>query len=195
MTFGKGEPIALAAINMGYSVVPSQSDKDENGNLLKDPFDPRCTEWLVEIPCETSWANLTGADEIEVGNFSAIAQYDFYMQVQKHYTTHNTSSTIELREHEIEPLANAIYNSIQSDKGYISSALLARFDSLETFPRMPFEPISKDVYADMMTAIALRSEGTSFREALSRHDRGQTKESGPSGCDSDRCLLSLPDKK
>jgi hypothetical protein len=30
------------------------------GRLLNDPFDPRCTEWLVEIPTEVSWANLPG---------------------------------------------------------------------------------------------------------------------------------------
>ena len=45
-------------MDYGYSVVPSQSDKDENGCLLDNPFDPRCTEWLVEIPTEVSWANI-----------------------------------------------------------------------------------------------------------------------------------------
>ncbi|MEL7523701.1 MAG: hypothetical protein AAGJ80_19125, partial [Cyanobacteria bacterium J06553_1] len=52
----------------------------------------------------------------------------FYMQVQKHYTAHNTSATVELREHEVEPLANRIYEAIENDEGYISAALLARFD-------------------------------------------------------------------
>ena len=61
----------------------SQSDKDENGCLLDNPFDPRCTEWLVEIPTEVSWANIDGADQIDINNFSALAQFDFYMQVQK----------------------------------------------------------------------------------------------------------------
>jgi ribonucleotide reductase class II len=89
-------------------VVPSQSDKDENGNLLNDPFDPRCTEWLVEMPVEVSWANVPGADEVAIERFTALAQFDFYMQVQKHYTAHNTSATIELREPEIEPLAEKI---------------------------------------------------------------------------------------
>jgi ribonucleotide reductase, class II len=35
ITFRKDDPVALACIDYGYSVIPSQSDKDENGNLLK----------------------------------------------------------------------------------------------------------------------------------------------------------------
>jgi ribonucleotide reductase class II len=195
MTFGKNEPIALAAIDMGYSIIPSQSDKDENGNLLDDIHDPRVTEWLVEIPCATSWADMPGVDEIEIGKFSALAQFDFYMQVQRYYSTHTTSATIELREDEIEELATAIYEDIQSDGGYMSAALLARFESLETFPRMPFEPISKDEYDDALVAIRMRRSIDDFDEALALHDRGQTMESGPSGCDSDKCLFKAPEPK
>jgi ribonucleotide reductase class II len=193
MTFGRGEPIALAAIDMGYNVIPSQSNKDENGNLLDDIHDSRVTEWLVEIPCATSWADMPGVDEIEIGKFSALAQFDFYMQAQRHYSTHTTSATIELREDEIEELATAIYDDIQADGGYMSAALLARFESLETFPRMPFEPIGKDEYDDAMVAIRMRQTIDNFDEALALHDRGQTAESGPSGCDSDRCLI--PERK
>ncbi|MER3476102.1 MAG: ribonucleoside-triphosphate reductase, adenosylcobalamin-dependent, partial [Leptolyngbya sp. ERB_1_2] len=39
ITFRKNDPVALACLDYGYSIVPSQSDKDENGNLLNDPFD------------------------------------------------------------------------------------------------------------------------------------------------------------
>ncbi|MGB3615234.1 MAG: ribonucleoside-triphosphate reductase, adenosylcobalamin-dependent, partial [Elainellaceae cyanobacterium] len=138
ITFGKSDPVAMACIDYGYSVVPAQSDKDDQGRLLDDPFDPRCTEWLVEIPTEVSWANLPGADQIDISQFSALAQFDFYSQVQQHYTTHNTSATIELREPEVEPLAAAIYEAIASDAGYMSAALLARFDDHQTFPRLPF---------------------------------------------------------
>ena len=108
ITFRKDDPVALACIDYGYSVIPSQSDKDENGNLLNDPFDSRCTEWLVELPVEVDWANMPGADEVSIENFSALAQFDFYMQVQKYYTAHNTSATIELRENEIEGLGDRI---------------------------------------------------------------------------------------
>lgn len=193
ITFRKHDPVAMACIDYGYSVVPSQSDKDENGNLLSDPFDPRCTEWLVEIPVEVPWANLPGADAVAIEQFSALAQFDFYMQVQKHYTTHNTSATVELREPEVDPLSERIYQAIQNDEGYISAALLARFDDLQTFPRLPFEPIDKATYEQLMAAVVERRTTEDFHSALARYDAGDVIEAGPAGCDSDKCML--PEKK
>ncbi|MEL7359947.1 MAG: ribonucleoside-triphosphate reductase, adenosylcobalamin-dependent [Cyanobacteria bacterium J06560_6] len=193
ITFRKDDPVALACMDYGYSVIPSQSDKDEKGNLLDDPFDPRCTEWLVELPVEVDWANLPGADEVSIEQFSALAQFDFYMQVQKYYTAHNTSATIELRENEIEPLARRITESIENDEGYVSAALLARFDDLQTFPRLPFEPISKDAYEAMLKEVRSRRKTDNFHAALEQHDAGELVEAGPAGCDSDKCLM--PEKK
>ncbi len=191
ITFRKNDPVAMACMDYGYTVVPSQSDKDENGRLLNDPFDPKCTEWLVEIPTEVSWANLPGADSVDINNFSALAQFDFYMQVQKNYTAHNTSATIEFRENEIEPLAQALYKSIENSEGYISAALLARFDANATFPRLPFEPIDSETYESLQADVIKRRVSTDFFEALTRYDEGELTEAGPAGCDSDKCLLPL----
>ena len=194
ITFRKNDPVALACLDYGYTIVPSQSDKDEQGRLLDDPFDPRCTEWLVEIPTQVSWANLPGADEVEINNFSAMAQFDFYMQVQQHYTAHNTSATIEFRENEIEPLAEAIHQAIQKGEGYISAALLARFDANATFPRLPFEPIDEATYLELNAEVLVRRRNADFFDALQRYDSGELVEAGPAGCDSDKCLLPLAKK-
>ncbi len=195
ITFRKNDPIALACMDYGYSVVPSQSDKDENGCLLDNPFDPRCTEWLVEIPTEVSWANIEGADQIDINNFSALAQFDFYMQVQKFYTEHNTSATVEFRENEIEDLAKAIHNAIENNEGYISAALLARFSANATFPRLPFEPISKEEYIKLQSKVTERKVNNDFFDALNKYDVGELSEAGPAGCDSDKCLLPLAKPK
>lgn len=191
ITFRKNDPVAMACMDYGYTIVPSQSDKDDQGKLLDNPFDPSCTEWLVEIPTEVSWANIPGADEININNFKALAQFDFYMQVQSNYTDHNTSATIEFRENEIEELAKALYDSIDENKGYISAALLARFDANATFPRLPFEPINSDTYSKLQSEVISRRESNDFFEALSRYDQGELTEAGPAGCDSDKCLLPL----
>jgi ribonucleotide reductase, class II len=191
ITFRKNDPVALACLDYGYNIVPSQSDKDENGNLLNDPFDSRCTEWLVEIPVEVSWANLPGADRIAIEQFSALAQFDFYMQVQNYYTAHNTSATIELREDEIEPLAQQIYQAITQNRGYISAALLARFDA--PFPRLPFEKIDKATYDRLQSEVKARQQTADFHAALTHYDSGLLTEAGPAGCDSDKCML--PEKK
>jgi ribonucleotide reductase class II len=192
ITFRRDDPVALACLDQGFAVVPSQSDKDEEGRLLDDPFDPRCTEWLVEIPTEVPWANLPGADNVDLSRIPAVAQFDFYMQVQRHYSTHNTSATIELREDEIEPLADAIHDAIAKDRGYISAALLARFDANETFPRLPFEPIDRATFERLQGEVEKRRKPGSFYEALQRYDGGQgITEAGPAGCDSDKCLMPI----
>lgn len=191
ITFRKNDPVALACLDYGYTIVPSQSDKDDQGRLLDDAFDTRCTEWLVEIPTQVSWANLPGADLVEINNFSAMAQFDFYMQVQQHYTAHNTSATIEFRENEIEPLADAIYQTIQQGQGYISAALLARFDANATFPRLPFEPIDEATYLQLNAEVVARRRNPDFFDALQHYDSGELVEAGPAGCDSDKCLLPL----
>lgn len=188
ITFRKNDPVALACLEYGYNIVPSQSDKDENGSLLNDPFDPRCTEWLVEIPVEVPWANLPGADEVSIEHFSATAQFDFYMQVQKYYTAHNTSATIELREDEIDALADKIYNAVANNEGYMSAALLARFDA--PFPRLPFEKIDKATYEQLSAEVLDRRKTDDFYTALAKYDAGELVEAGPAGCDSDKCLFS-----
>lgn len=190
ITVGKNNPIALAAIDCGYAVVPAQSDKDENGQLLDDPFDERCTEWLIEIPTQTVWAMWPGVQDIDISQFSAEAQFDFYMQVQKFYTKHNTSATIEVREHEVDGLAKRIFDAIQNDEGYVSAAILARFDEYETFPRMPFQPISRETYDQLCQEVEARRTCNDFYEAISKYSSPEEVE-GPAACDSDKCLMPL----
>jgi ribonucleotide reductase class II len=192
ITFRKNDPVAMACLDYGYSIVPSQSDKDDQGNLLNDPFDPRCTEWLVEIPVEVPWANIPGADEVSIEMFSATAQFDFYMQVQKYYTAHNTSATIELREDEIDALADVIYDSVATNGGYMSAALLARFDA--PFPRLPFEKIDRATYLKLSAEVESRRKTDDFYGALAKYDSGEVIEEGPAGCDSDKCMFAAESK-
>ena len=105
ITLGVNDPLVPALLRYGFSVIPAQSARDEEGNLLDDIADPRVQEVLVEIPTEVSWANIPGCDEFDLSQLSAEAQWGLYMSVQEHYTDHNTSATIELREHEIESLS------------------------------------------------------------------------------------------
>jgi hypothetical protein len=192
MTFKRSDPVALACIDVGYNVIPSQHDKDENNQLLNDPYDDRCTEWLVEFPVEMSWANLPGVDSIDISKFPIDAQYSFYMQVQKHYVTHNTSATLMLQEKEIETLSKLIYKSINTNEGYISAAILAT--SGDTFPRMPFEPIDKQTYQKLCAEVKSRSKDISFAEALDSHWTSPVDTIAPAGCDSDKCTLSAKHK-
>jgi ribonucleotide reductase class II len=144
-----------------------------------------------------SWANLPGCDEFDLGQLSAEAQWGLYMQVQKHYTEHNTSATIEYRESEIPTLSGLIYESIKDETGYISAALLARFDANETFPRLPFEPIDKKTF-DRLNGVAesyrsvlpsiMGKPTVGFLDVLNQYDRSDYELKGAAGCDSDKCL-------
>jgi len=197
ITFGKSDPLVSALRDWGYSVIPAQSAKDENGNLLDDIMDDRVQEVLVEIPTEVSWANLDGCDKFDLSQLSAEAQWGLYMQVQQWYTEHNTSATIEYRENEIPVLSRLIHESIKEDTGYISAALLARFDANETFPRLPFEPIDKKTF-DRLNGVAesyrsalpliLGKDSVSFLEVLNQYDKPDYELKGAAGCDSDKCL-------
>lgn len=111
------------------------------------------------------------------------------MQVQRHYVTHNTSSTLELRYEEIELLGQRIHAAIEKDEGYISAALLARFDDHQSFPRLPFEPIDKLTYEHLVHEVKARRKIDNFLTALSNYDAGEMLEAGPAGCDSDKCMF------
>jgi ribonucleotide reductase class II len=196
ITFAAYDPVALACIDYGYSVIPSQKDKDEHGDLLNDAFDPRCTEWLIEIPTQVSWADLPGADRIDIAQFSAVAQMDFYMSIQKHYTQHNTSATLLFRESEITALATRIFEAIANDEGYISVAMLARFDDYQNFPRLPFEPIDFNTYNNLQESVlskrALLAGNKDFGQLLSKYDTQEAMvDAGCAPCDSEKCDIVL----
>lgn len=188
ITFSKGHPVALACLDYGYSIVPGQSDTDDSGDLLTNPFDEKCTEWLVEIPVEVSWAKLAGVEKINIEEFSALAQLDFYMKVQNMYTTHNTSATIELMQSEIECVADRIYRAIQSDEGYISVAMLPRHNV--PFPRLPFEKIDRQTFLSLSDSVRQRQKEPDFHQSYARH-RSEifTPELAPVECGTSGCVL------
>jgi ribonucleotide reductase class II len=190
ITFGVSDPLVAALRDWGYTVIPAQSARDDEGNLLDDINDPRVQEVLVEIPTEVSWANLPGADKIDLSQLSATAQFGLYHQVQTYYTDHNTSATIEFREHEIDDLAELIWTHM--GKGYISAALLARFDANATFPRLPFEPINKDTYKRLQLAVEAhrlpQDEELGFLGVLAKYDNANYELTSETACTSAACV-------
>ncbi|MFN9609149.1 MAG: hypothetical protein ACK571_13225, partial [Pseudanabaena sp.] len=55
-----------------------------------------------------------------------------------------------------------IYEAIRDDEVYISAALLARFDDLQTFPRLTFEPIDKTTYEKLSAEVLKRRKSDDF---------------------------------
>ena len=194
ITLGVADPLVPTLLEKGYSVIPAQSARDEEGNLLDDIADPRVQEVLVEIPTEVSWANKPGCDQFDLSKLPIESQFGFYMNVQRFYTEHNTSATLELREVEIETLAQLIYDNIQNDDGYISAALLQRFDvSGGSFPRLPLEPITKEKYDDLVAIQEVTDSGESFYDTLVRYDNEDWSIESVAGCSSAACLAKADD--
>ena len=194
ITLGVADPLVPTLLEKGYSVIPAQSARDDDGNLLDDIADPRVQEVLVEIPTEVSWANKPGCDQFDLSKLPIESQFGFYMNVQKFYTAHNTSATLELREHEIEPLSSLIYDNIQGNGGYISAALLQRFDvGGGSFPRMPLEPITKEKYDDLIAIQEVTDSGESFYDTLVKYDNEDWSIESVAGCSSAACLAKADD--
>jgi ribonucleotide reductase class II len=191
ITLGINDPLVPALIEYGFSVIPAQSARDEEGNLLDDISDPRVQEVLVEIPTEVSWANIPGCDEFDLAQLPVESQYGLYMNVQRCYVDHNCSATIELREEEIPTLAKLIHEDIEGDRGYISAALLARFDiDGGTFPRLPFEPIDKETYDRLMMIqnISQMGEDRSLLDILVKYDNSEWTIESVAGCTNASCV-------
>ena len=182
--------MAIACKNYGYQVIPSQTKRVWGMEPIVDLYDNHCMEWLVEVPVEVPWASLPSAEAIEIEKFSAAAQFNFYMQVQRHYSTHNTSGTIELCKEEILSMAHCIFEAIDNEDSYISVSLLARFNtSRHIFPHMPFEPIDKRTYHLLCNEMIQRRDASNFHTALANVDHISTCLHGPMAYDSDKCLL------
>lgn len=196
ITFRRDDPVAQACRAFGYNVVPSQSCKHKNGDLLNNPDHPNATEWLIEIPIAVPWADIADAANVDPNQFTIEAQFDFCMQVQQHYVTHNTSATLEFRENEIDTLTDLIDDAIKNKQGWVSSALMARFDSFQSHPRLPFEPVTKEEYERLLAKFESRNQaivdlGYTFENLLQFYITEDTQqvEAGPAGCDSDKCLI------
>ena len=190
ITLGKADPLVPALLEYGYNVIPAQSARDDEGNLLDDINDERVHEVLVEIPTEVSWANLPGCDQFDLNKLPIEAQFGLYMAVQQNYTDHNTSATLEIREHEIPVLAKLIHEAIVEGKGYISAAILARFDANETFPRLPFEPITKEVYdqQQMLVDVIREDSDDTLLDLLNKYDSSDFDLESVTACTSAACI-------
>lgn len=188
ITFKRSDPVAQACRAYGYNVIPSQACKDESGRLLTDPDDNRVHEWLVEIPCQCPWVTQV-EKAYDVEQAPVHSQWRLFMSVQEHYSTHNTSATIEFYEGEIQELASYIYEAIRDGKPYLSAALLARDN--EVFPTLPFGKVSRDEYLQAQEGVLARRQYQSFQEALRVFDTPTTpiEEGGKGGCEGLRCTL------
>ncbi len=100
-----------------------------------------CTVKVIEFPIMAP----EGRTKYDV---SAIEQLELYKITMDHWSDHNTSITVHVREQEWEEVVNWIYENFDSVVGI---TLLPLFE--ETYPLLPYEAISKEEYEQRLEQI------------------------------------------
>ena len=157
-------------------------------NMILRPHHMEHYDKAMSQPCQWKVVEILEGVEEEVG-WCVMEPKTNHFTLEDGILVMNTSATLELREPEIEPLAQAIHEAM--GKGYISAAILARFDDLESFPRLPFEPIDQATYQVLCQEVLARRVEPDFEKALASYDAQGAVQmvAGPAPCDSGGCLL------
>lgn len=119
------DPIAQTAIQMGYPVYPETGETWENVNTV-------VVEFPVKSPVRVTKFDVT-----------AIEQLETYKMFQRHYTDHNTSITVTVREHEWEDVEQWIWDNWDE---FIGISFLPLNDAV--YPLAPYEAISEEEYLE-----------------------------------------------
>lgn len=98
--------------------------------------DDNCTVKVIEFPIKAP----EGKTKYEV---SALEQLELYKITMEHWSDHNTSITVHVREKEWDEVVHWIYDNFDYVVGI---TLLPLFE--ETYPLLPYEAISKEEYEE-----------------------------------------------
>jgi adenosylcobalamin-dependent ribonucleoside-triphosphate reductase len=127
----KNDPTALALVCFGYTPYPEGVFKHEflamDDNSKKDLIDKADT-WVFEFGI-TSNTKKRAADE------SAVDQLKRYIDLQNHWSDHNTSITVQFSESEVDEVADFLANNW--DNGLVGVSFMVKDTS--HYPLMPYE--------------------------------------------------------
>ena len=132
LPFPVGDRLALHYAARNCRLFPLARYPGRAPQLLADRFDPACTEWLVEIPVSLPYADLLESAGLSLADISLPAQFDFFLQVQRHYATHNAFGYLNVASTELGELARLIIHAIQTNLGYVWLGLCPRLQSDRT---------------------------------------------------------------
>ncbi len=145
----------------GYEIHNEVGQTDEN-----------CTIKVIEFPIKAP----EGRTKYEVG---AIEQLELYKLSMEHWTDHNSSITVHVREHEWEAVTQWIYDNFDSVVGITLLPLME-----ETYPLLPFEATTKEEYERRIQTIKPFDY-----ELLAKLDDAEEREILDSECESGACPI------
>ncbi len=135
------DPLAKVMLDAGFRVYPETATtgmSDERFNKLSQ-FEriavlQQAKTWVIEFPVKTS-AKLRSADE------SAIDQLGRYLDLQKYWTDHNTSITIEFAPDEVDELVDML---LENWDDYVAVSFMPK--DTNAYPQLPEEVITEEEY-------------------------------------------------
>jgi adenosylcobalamin-dependent ribonucleoside-triphosphate reductase len=131
--------IRIAASDPLYKMIAKQGSYriyNENGQTDED-----CSIKVIEFPIKAP----KGRTKYEVG---AIEQLELYKLSMLHWSDHNSSITVHVREHEWEAVAQWVYDNFDCVVGITFLPLME-----ETYPLLPYECTTKQDYEERMMLV------------------------------------------
>ncbi|MBP1753991.1 MAG: hypothetical protein H6Q59_389 [Firmicutes bacterium] len=131
--------IRISASDPLYKMIEAQGSYEihnENGQSDEDG-----TIKVIEFPIKAP----EGRTKYEVG---AIEQLELYKLSMLHWSDHNTSITVHVREHEWEEVAQWLYDNFEYTVGITFLPLME-----ETYPLLPYECTTKEDYEERMKKV------------------------------------------
>jgi adenosylcobalamin-dependent ribonucleoside-triphosphate reductase len=117
----------MAVIQGSYPIFNENGQSDDN-----------CQIKVIEFPVKSP----KGKTKYEVG---AVEQLNLYKLSMIHWSDHNTSITVHVREHEWDEVAHWVYDNFEYVVGI---TFLPLFE--ETYPLLPYESTTKEDYEERM---------------------------------------------
>lgn len=131
--------IRIAAADPLYKMIAAQGSyqiHNENGQTDKD-----CSIKVIDFPIKSP----KGRTKYEV---SAIEQLELYKLTMLHWSDHNTSITVHVRDNEWEKVARWLYENFDCVVGITFLPFIE-----ETYPLLPYEGITKEDYEERMKLV------------------------------------------
>lgn len=182
------EPVAIAALELGFNVIAIGQDLDGNSFHREDIYNAQVKDWMIEIPGAVSWANLAQDVGFDPDKIPAETQLKMWHSIQKYWAGHNTSATIFIREGELADAANWLHENWDD---YVSAAFMPRFEvDTQVMPNLPFEPVTYEQYLERAERVII--EPDALYNLIRRLDvlNGSIEDvRPPSECDGHFCPL------
>lgn len=137
------DPLAKVMLDSGYPVYPLVVQNGPTEAQLKamKPFElaqelQKSNTWVIEFPVATN-ATMKSSEQ------TAISQLGRYLDLQKHWTDHNTSITIEFNPDEVDDLVDML---LENWDDYVAVSFMPK--DTNAYPQLPEEPITDVEYLE-----------------------------------------------